>query len=103
MRYLPLLMLSLLAPSLFAQEPSVRLESRITGNRELPRVMYIVPWRQSPDVNFDWDPEPAIAGELFQPLRRDEYRRQLHYRELLSAGGAEAAGESQTTTQMQGN
>lgn len=67
-----------------AQQPSVQLESRVTGNQELPRVMYILPWRQPAEVEFDWQPEPGIAGELFEPLRRDEYLRELRYRQTHS-------------------
>ncbi|QFU77215.1 hypothetical protein EY643_16980 [Halioglobus maricola] len=70
----------------WAQQPSVQLESRVTGNQELPRVMYILPWRQPAEVEFDWQPEPGIAGELFQPLRRDEYLRELRYRQASSPG-----------------
>ncbi|TGD75632.1 hypothetical protein E4634_01715 [Mangrovimicrobium sediminis] len=92
-----------LAPLAAAQEPTVELESRVIGNRELPRVMYIVPWRQAPDVDLGWEPEQVIAGELFQPLRRDEYRRQLHYREKLAEPGDDGSGASSTSTDSQRN
>ncbi len=74
-----LVLFVLLVPDAIAQQTSIRLESKVMGNRELPRVMYIVPWRQPGELGFDWQPEPGIAGELFQPLRRDEYLRRLQY------------------------
>lgn len=71
-----------------AQETRLELHSTVTGNQELPRVMYIVPWRQAGDIEFNWQPEPGIAGELFQPLRRDEYLRSLDYGEMIAEGEA---------------
>lgn len=81
MNSLRCLLLVLVAGTASAQTPQVQLESRVTGTRELPKVTYILPWRQPAEVAFDWTPEPGIAGELFQPLRRDEYRRQLQYKQ----------------------
>ncbi len=72
-----------------AQEPTVTLQSTVTGNQELPRVMYIVPWRQPGETEFSWEPEPGIAAGLFQPLRRDEFVRGIHYQNMIeSADGA---------------
>ena len=80
------------APTVQAQQPTVQLESRVTGSQELPRVMYILPWRQPAEVEFNWQPEPGVAGDLFQPLRRDEYRRALNYR-AMAAESAEPEAE----------
>ncbi len=86
-----LALMLLCAPlTVIAQSPSVRLESRVTGNRELPKVTYILPWRQPAEMDFSWEPEAGIAGDLFRPLRRDEYLRQLRYQHTLveNANGA---------------
>jgi len=74
----------LLAGQASAQQPSLTLESRVTGNQQLPRVIYIQPWRQPGELQYNWQPEAGIAEDLFQPLRRDEYRRELHYRRAMS-------------------
>ena len=73
-----------------AQQPTVQLETRITGNRELPRVTYILPWRQPAEPDRNWQPAQAIADDLFQPLRRDQYRRQLYYRATRVDPGQES-------------
>lgn len=60
----------------------VTLQSTITGNREQPKVLYIVPW-QAPD-----GPESLRRGfqssldELFQPVERAEFLRQLKNRDV---------------------
>ena len=84
----------LLSVPAMAQEPSLQLESRVTGNQELPRVMYILPWRKPAEVEFSWQPEPGVAAALFQPLRRDEYRRELKYRATVTDQGSAVAPET---------
>ena len=100
--YTRLLAAGLLCTSVtaFAQEPSVRLESRVTGNRELPKVTYILPWRQPAEVDFSWTPEPGIAADLFQPLRRDEYRRRLQYQNI-PAERADSARSAEANNQKE--
>ncbi len=71
-----------------AQEARVQLQSTITGSRESPRVIYIVPWRTPDAAQLEWEPEQGIAESLFQPLRRDEYLRQLRFQQQLQAQGA---------------
>jgi hypothetical protein len=55
----------------------------ISGNEELPKVLYIVPW-QAPERRPAL-PAPALAGaeDLFRPLRPDEHRRQILYLDQL--------------------
>jgi hypothetical protein len=85
-----LLLAALMPAAVLAQEADIRLQSTVTGNLELPRVMYIVPWRQPGDVEFSLQPEPGIAGELLQPVHRDEYLRAMKFRQQTEAGGANA-------------
>ncbi len=85
-----------------AQQPSVRLESRVTGNRELPKVTYILPWRQPGEVEFNWQPEAGIAADLFQPLRRDEYLRQLHHQKILAEGTSDALPSARDNQEERG-
>jgi hypothetical protein len=99
MRFWSAVAFLLLARLALAQQPTVELESRVTGNQELPRVMYILPWRQPAELDFDWQPEPGIASELFQPLHRDEYLRGLNYRELMAGPAQAGSSTTQTTTE----
>lgn len=57
-------------------------QTTITGNRELPNVMVIVPWKESSPG------EPGKAGtslldEALAPLDREEFRRELQYDQAL--------------------
>ena len=83
--------LSLLAPALWAQEPVVTLRSIVTGEQQQPRVMYLVPWQQPVEGTFNYELEAGFAEELFTPVDRDEFRRDLEYQARLDGG--DAAGD----------
>jgi hypothetical protein len=75
----------------FAQEPVVTLRSTVTGNQEQPKVMYIVPWQPPEYREFEYAPARRLAQELFQPIDRGEFVRELEYRAIL-ASPDEASG-----------
>lgn len=60
-------------------------ETIISGNQELPKVLYIVPWKDPDGMpNIELDPEFAEL-EVFRKLYPPAYRRELNYYELLNA------------------
>jgi hypothetical protein len=57
----------------------------ITGNRELPKVMSIVPWKAAEPPGGPDRPLGSLIDELLAPLDRDEFRREInYYRDLAS-------------------
>jgi hypothetical protein len=59
--------------------------SAITGNRELPKVMSIVPWKAAEPPGGPDRPLGSLIDELLAPLDRDEFRREInYYRDLAS-------------------
>ena len=61
--------------------------SQITGNRELPRVLYIVPWREPGTGEVDGQPMNSLVYELIRPVDRDVLRREARYHEGLAGAG----------------
>lgn len=61
-------------------EASVVLHSTITGNREQPKVLYIVPWQQPGGADHMARPLQPLIDDVFAPVDRDEFRRELRYR-----------------------
>ncbi len=60
-------------------------ETIISGNQELPKVLYIVPWKEPDGMpNIDLDPE-FTELKVFRRLYPPAYRRELNYYELLNA------------------
>ena len=64
--------------------------TQITGNRELPRVLYVVPWKRSDLGDLAGKPANSLLDEVLAPVDRDVFRRQNRYYDALkpdSAGG----------------
>jgi hypothetical protein len=57
--------------------------SQITGNRELPKVLYIVPWKRSDLGDLIGRPANSLLDEVLEPVDRDVFRRQNRYYEAL--------------------
>jgi hypothetical protein len=80
-----------------ALEPAVpamdRLEletTEVTGNRELPRVLYIVPWRKAAPGDLGGRPVNSLIEEVLAPLDREEFIRQVdYYSDLADAATGE--------------
>jgi hypothetical protein len=55
----------------------------ITGNRELPKVMVIVPWKKADMGDLTGKPANSLLNEVLQPIDREVFRRELRYFEAL--------------------
>jgi hypothetical protein len=53
--------------------------TQISGNRELPKVMYVVPWRRADPGDFSGKPPNSLLDEALTPVDRDVFRRQNRY------------------------
>jgi hypothetical protein len=67
--------------------------TQITGNRELPKVLYIVPWRSAELGDLVGRPVNSLLDEVLEPVDRDVFRRQNRYFEALQPNEATAAGK----------
>jgi hypothetical protein len=57
----------------------------ITGNRELPKVMYIVPWKKADLGDLSGKPARSLIDEVLAPVDRDVFRREVNYYEAVTA------------------
>ena len=53
--------------------------TEITGNQELPKVLYIVPWQKSDPGDLTGKPINTLLDEVLAPVDRTEFRRQVNY------------------------
>jgi hypothetical protein len=61
--------------------------TEIRGNQELPRVLYILPWKR-PEMGEGLDrPGNSLIDEALEPVDRVEFRRELKYRDSLQDPG----------------
>ena len=53
--------------------------TEITGNQELPKVLYIVPWQKSDPGDLMGRPVNTLMDEVLAPIDREEFLRQVDY------------------------
>jgi hypothetical protein len=70
--------------------------TEISGNRELPKVLYVVPWRRPELGDAVGRPPNSLVDEVLAPVDRDVFQRQNRYYDALQAGAA--SGKSQPGT-----
>jgi hypothetical protein len=63
----------------------------ITGNRELPKVLYIVPWKRADLGDLIGKPTNSLLDEVLQPLDRDVFQRENRYYDALKSDATPAA------------
>jgi hypothetical protein len=53
--------------------------AQIIGNRELPKVLYIVPWKKPLPGDLSGRPPVSVLDEALAPVDRDVFRREVRY------------------------
>jgi len=70
--------------------------TQIIGNRELPKVLYIVPWKKPRPGELAGKPPGSVLDEALAPVDRDVFRRELSY----DAQTRFASGTASTTAPL---
>ena len=90
-RLAALLTIGCLAAPAFGQDRAEIDPTKIIGNRELPKVLYIVPWKKPLPGDLAGRPPVSVVDEALAPVDRDVFRRQVRYDALEQAHAAAAA------------
>jgi hypothetical protein len=75
-----------------AQDRADMDRTQIIGNRELPKVLYIVPWKKPSPGDLSGRPLDSVLDEALAPVDRDVFRRQVRYDALMQPRAAESNG-----------
>lgn len=67
-----------------AEDAVVTLHSTVTGSKEQPRVMYIVPWQEPGAAPLDYTLDNRLVREVFAPIDRDEFMREIQLHSDIS-------------------
>jgi len=68
--------------------------TQITGNRELPKVLYIVPWKRADLGDLLGRPVNSLLDEVLAPVDRDVFKRETRYYRALKPDAAAATPTS---------
>lgn len=74
-----------------AQDRADLERTQIIGNRELPKVLYIVPWKKPLNGNMGGRAVTGVVEEALAPIDRDVLRRQVSYDAQIRAAVVAAA------------
>jgi len=66
----------------------------IIGNRELPKVLYIVPWKKPLPGELAGRPVASVLDEALAPVDREVFRRQVHYDAQMHPAAAASTPQS---------
>jgi hypothetical protein len=72
----------------WAQDRAEIDRTQIIGNRELPKVLYIVPWKKPLPGDLSGRPLDSVLDEALAPVDRDVFRRQVRYDALVQSSAA---------------
>jgi len=75
--------------------------SQIIGNRELPKVLYIVPWKKPLPGDLSGRPLESVLDEALAPVDKEVFQRQVKYQ--TQPYQTEPIEESQQQTNKQEN
>jgi hypothetical protein len=77
------LLTAIAAAPVAAQDRADIDRTQIIGNRELPKVLYIVPWKKPAPGELSGRPVVSVLDEALAPVDRDVFRRQVQYDALV--------------------
>ena len=83
------------APRTAAPRPADKLDldtASIRGNQELPKVLYIVPWKEPGLAEPAGRPLNSLVDEALAPVDREVFRRQMRYFDQLYAPAGVSPG-----------
>ncbi len=80
-RFTPIaaVLMAMAAGTTAAQDRADVDRTQIIGNRELPKVLYIVPWKKPIPGALSGRPVQSVLDEALAPVDREVFRRQVDY------------------------
>lgn len=78
-----ILLLSCANPA-WSTERIIMQGTAVIGNQELPKVLYIVPWKKSELPDLSEPPLESLIDEALSPIDRNVFRRQIEYYQTMN-------------------
>ena len=73
--------------------------STVTGDREQPKVMYIVPWKRSDIGDLAGKPMNSLVDEILAPVDRDVFKREVVYYQAVRADASQNGAQPKAAPQ----
>jgi hypothetical protein len=73
----------------------------VTGDREQPKVMYIVPWKRSDIGDLAGKPMNSLVDEILAPVDRDVFKREVVYYRAVQADASQNGAQPKPGQQVE--
>jgi hypothetical protein len=73
----------------------------VTGDREQPKVMYIVPWKKSDIGDLAGKPMNSLVDEILAPVDRDVFKREVVYYKAVQADASQNGAPGRPSEQVE--
>lgn len=80
-------MIFLLCSSAWAEKVVTMKGSTVVGNQELPKVLYVIPWKNSVLPDLEEPPLESLIDEALAPIDREVFRREILYYDAIEQSG----------------
>jgi hypothetical protein len=73
----------------------------VTGDREQPKVMYIVPWKKSDIGDLAGKPMNSLVDEILAPVDRDVFKREVGYYKAVQGDASQNGAPGRPSEQVE--
>ena len=73
----------------------------VAGDREQPKVMYIVPWKKSEIGDLAGKPMNSLVDEILAPVDRDVFKREVLYYKAVQADTSQNGAQRPPSQQVE--
>jgi hypothetical protein len=73
----------------------------VTGDREQPKVMYIVPWKKSDIGDLAGKPMNSLVDEILAPVDRDVFKREVSYYKAVQVDASQNGAPGRPSEQVE--
>jgi hypothetical protein len=73
----------------------------VTGDREQPKVMYVVPWKRSDIGDLAGKPMNSLVDEILAPVDRDVFKREVGYYKAVQGDASQNGAPGRPSEQVE--
>ena len=78
-KFLMVLLAMLSANTCFSEDRIDMEGTSIIGNSEMPNVLYVVPWKKTPEPNLNPELHESLIEDQLKPIDRNVFRKKIRH------------------------
>ena len=78
-RFIMVLFAMLLSNACFSEDRINMEGTSVIGNSEMPNVLYVVPWKKTPEPNLNPELHESLIEDQLKPIDRNVFRKKIKH------------------------